>query len=94
LAKDSATLSNGSVHPLFALVTLGDVMGNCDIDFLNFRHRQVRNFEVSNLYEQNLNFGVIFGNYQKRNRKSAKLFKTLRKPSVIPLKFCEMLLVS
>ncbi len=23
-------------------------LGNCDIDFYNFRHRKVRNFEISN----------------------------------------------
>jgi hypothetical protein len=32
-------------------------------------------------------FGIIFQNYQKRNRKSTKYFETSRKPSVTPLKF-------
>ncbi len=69
-------------------------IGNCDIDFLNFHHLQVRNFEISNLYERNWNFGVIFLKYQKRKWKSTKCFKASQKPSVIPLKFREMSLVS
>ncbi len=28
------------------------IIGNCDIDFYNFRHRKVRNFENSNLLER------------------------------------------
>ena len=40
-------------------------IGNCDIDFFNFRHRQVWNFKILNLFEQNLNFAVIFRKYQK-----------------------------
>ncbi len=69
-------------------------LGNCDINFLNFRHCQVWNFEISNLYEQNQNVGVIFWKYQKQNRKSTKYFETSQKPSVIPLKFCKMSFVS
>ncbi len=29
-------------------------VGNCNIDFCNFRHRKVRNFEISNLFCQSL----------------------------------------
>ncbi len=68
-------------------------LGNCDFDFLNFHHRQVQNFKILKRYEQNQNFGVIFWKYRKQNRKSTKYFKTYQKPSVIPLKFCEMSLV-
>ncbi len=70
------------------------IVGNCDIDFLNFRHCQVRNFKILNLYEWNQNFGVIFQKYQKQNWKSTKYFTTSWKPSVIHLKFHEMSLVS
>ncbi len=61
-------------------------LGNCDIDFLNFLHRQVRNFKILNLYERNWNFGVIFWKYRKQNRKSTKYFATSRKEDMGPLK--------
>ncbi len=47
-------------------------VGNCDIDFFNFRHRQVWGFEISNLFEWNQNFAVIFQKYRKQNQKSTK----------------------
>ncbi len=70
------------------------LVGNCDIDFLNFRHCKLWNFRISNLYKWNQNFGVIFQKYRKQNRKSTKYFETSWKYSVIPLKFHEMSLVS
>ncbi len=70
------------------------ILGNCDIDFFNFRHCQVWNFKISNLFERNWNFAVIFWKYWKRNWKSTKYFTTERKQSFIALKFCEILLVS
>ncbi len=60
-------------------------LGNCDIDFLNFRHCHV--WKISTLYKQNWDFGVIFRKHWKQNQ---KYFKTSQKPSVIPLKFHEM----
>jgi len=71
-------------------ISLYLAVGNCNIDFLNFCHPQVQNFEISNLYKRNWNFGVIFRKYRKQNWKSTKYFATSWKPSVIPLKFCEM----
>ena len=65
---------------------------NCDIDFFNFRHRKVRNFEILNLFERSWTFAVIFWKYWKWNQKSTKYFKISQKPRV-PLKFQEMLLV-
>ena len=44
--------------------------------------------------KRNWNFAVIFWKYRKQNRKSTKYFETSWKPRVIPLKFCEMSLVS
>jgi hypothetical protein len=73
---------------------LVELVGNCDIDFLNFCHRQVQNFKISNLYKQKWNFGAIFWKYWKQNWKSTKYFTTSRKPSVIALKFHEMSSVS
>ena len=35
-------------------------IGNCDIDFYNFCHRKVWNFEISNQFERHQNFTVIF----------------------------------
>jgi hypothetical protein len=35
-------------------------VGNCDIDFLNFRHCQVQNFKISNLSKWNQNFAANF----------------------------------
>jgi hypothetical protein len=73
---------------------LVELVGNCNIDFLNFCHRQVRNFKISNLYKRKWNFGAIFWKYWKQNWKSTKYFTTSRKPSVIALKFHEMSSVS
>ncbi len=70
------------------------LLGNCDIDFFNFRQQKVHNFEISDLFKRNRNFAFIFWKYAKRNQKSTKYFKTSQKPRIIPLKFCEMLLVS
>ncbi len=70
------------------------IVGNCDIDFLNFRQCQVWNFKILNLYKWNQNFGVVFQKYQKQNWKSTNYCTTSWKPSVIPLKFHEMSLVS
>ncbi len=35
-------------------------LGNCDIDFYNFHHRKVWNFEISNQFERQRNFTDIF----------------------------------
>ncbi len=35
-------------------------LGNCDIDFYNFRHRKVQNFEISNQFKRHRKFTVIF----------------------------------
>jgi hypothetical protein len=51
----------------------------CDIDFFNFRHCQVWNFKILNLFEQNQDFAVIFQKYQKWNQKSRKYFTTIVK---------------
>jgi hypothetical protein len=69
------------------------MLGNCDIDFLNFHHRKVRNFKILNLDEQNWNLEVIFWKYWKWNWKSTKYFETSQQPRVIPLKFQKMSLV-
>jgi hypothetical protein len=69
-------------------------IGNCDIDFFNFCHRQVWNLEILNLFEGNQNFAVIFWKYQNQNQKSTKYFATSQKPSIVPLKFCEISLDS
>ncbi len=34
---------------------------HCNIDFYNFRHWKVQNFEISNLFERHQKFAVIFG---------------------------------
>ncbi len=65
-------------------------LGNWDIDFFNFRHWKVRNFQISNLFKRNWNFAVIFWEYWKWNWKSPKYFPISQKASVITLKFCEM----
>ncbi len=66
------------------------LVGNCDIDFFNFCHWKVRNFEISNQFERNRNFAVIFSKSQKQNWKFTKYFETSQKPRVTPLKFHEM----
>ncbi len=66
------------------------IVGNCDIDFFNFCHRQVQNFEISNMFEQNQNFAVVFRKYRKQNQKSTKYIATEQKQSIITLKFCEI----
>jgi hypothetical protein len=37
--------------------------GNCDIDFYNFCHRKVQNFEIQ--FERHQNVALIFRRYQK-----------------------------
>ncbi len=69
-------------------------LGNCDIDFFNFRHCQVWNFEILNLFERNLNFAVSFWKHWKQNQKSTKYITTEQKHSIIPIKFHKILLVS
>ncbi len=54
----------------------------------------IAKFEISNLFKRNQNFVVIFWKYWEPNRKSTKYFTTSQKPSIIPLKFCEISLVS
>ncbi len=68
-------------------------LGNCDIDFFNFCHCQVQNFDISNLFKQNRNFAVYFWKHRKRNWKSTKYIATEQKQCIIPIKFCEILLV-
>jgi hypothetical protein len=68
-------------------------IGNCNTDCFSFCHQKVKNFEISNLVKKNWNFAVIFQKYRKWNRKSTMYFKTSWKPTVIPLKFCEMSLI-
>jgi len=52
-------------------------LGNCDIDFFNFRHCKVENFKILNLYffETEI-LEASFETSQKLNRKSTKYFKT------------------
>ncbi len=85
----SATAAVAVVEPLI----LRRWLGNCDFDFFNFGHRQVRNFEILNQFERNQNFAVIFRKYRKQNWKSTKYYAISWKSSVIPLKFREMSLV-
>ncbi len=66
------------------------LIGNCDIDFFNFRHWKV---QILSLFKRSWYFAVIFQEYRKQNQKSTKYFTISRKASVIPLKFCEMPLV-
>jgi hypothetical protein len=68
-------------------------VGNSDIDFLNFRHRQVQNFKISNLFKWNWNFAVNFWKYWKHNWKSTKDIATEQQQCIIPIKFHEILLV-
>ncbi len=52
----------------FALCSKGPV-GNCDIDFSNFRHWQVQNFLILNQSERDQNFAINFWNHQKQKQK-------------------------
>jgi hypothetical protein len=36
----------------YLFTNIGWVLGNCDIDFLSFGHRQVRNIKIFNLLER------------------------------------------
>ncbi len=65
----------------------------CGIDFFNFRHCQVQNFEISNQSEQHQNFAVNFQKHQKQKRKSTKNIATEQKQSIIPRKFHKISLV-
>ncbi len=41
-------------------------VGNCDIHFFNFRHCQVKNFQILNQSKWDWNFTAKFWNHQKR----------------------------
>jgi hypothetical protein len=62
-----------------------DIVGNSDIGFFNFHHQKVRNFQISNMFERNQNFAVIYQKYRNQNLKSTKYFALSQKASVIPL---------
>ncbi len=62
-----------------SMCILQSQLGNCDIDFFNFCHHKVQNFEILKI---NQNFAVIFWKYQKQKR-----------TRVTPWKFHEMSLV-
>ncbi len=68
-------------------------LGNCDINFLNFCDCQVWNFKISNLYEWNWNFAIIFWKYRRQNWKSTKYITTESRQSIIPLKLSEIMSV-
>jgi hypothetical protein len=59
-------------------------LGNWDIDFFNFRHRQVRNFKILNRSERDLKFAVNFRKHQKQKRNLTKYIETQWKQSIIP----------
>ncbi len=61
---------------LSLLIQQGIVV-NCDIDFFNFRHCKVWNFEISNQFERNWNFAVNFWKHQKQKLKSTKYIKNV-----------------
>jgi len=65
-------------------------LGNCDIDFLNFCHCQVWNFEILNLFKWNWTYAVIFRKYQKQNRKPTMYIANEWKQNIKPLKFHEI----
>ncbi len=80
-------LSDGELRP-------HSKIGNCNIDFFNFRHCQVWNLEILDLFEQNWNFAVIFWKCQKQNWKSTMYIATVWMQSIITLKLHEISLVS
>jgi hypothetical protein len=47
-------------------------VGNCDINFFNFRHRQVWNFQILNWSERDQNFTVNVWNHWKQKWKLRK----------------------
>ncbi len=49
-------------------------IGNCDIDFLNFRHCQVRNFEILNLYKWNQ---ILESSFESTESKAESQLSTL-----------------
>ncbi len=72
---------------------LSPLVGKWDIEFFNFCHCQVQNFEISNMFKWNQNFAVIFRKYRKQNQKLTKYITTKQKQNIIPLTFHEILLV-
>ncbi len=91
-----AILLSGPIHRLqrkcsFLNMVSQLLLGNCDIDFFNFRHCQVWNFEILTQSKQNQNFTVNFQKHWKWKRKSTKYIETERKQTIIPrnfVKFC------
>ncbi len=76
------------------VIRISYILGNCNVEFFNFCHCQVQNFEILNLLEWNQNFAVNFRKHWKRNGESTMYIATEHKQSIIPIKFCEISLVS
>ncbi len=47
-------------------------VGNCNIDFFNFCHRQYRSFQILNQLKQDWNFIVKFQNHRKGKQELSK----------------------
>ena len=54
-------------------------LGNCDIDFFNFCHHQVWNFNISNQSKWDQNFAFNFQKHRKQTQKITKYAKTEQK---------------
>ncbi len=72
---------------LFFFKTLQVELGKCDIDFFNFRHCQVWNFQILNLSERDPNLMVNFWNHWKRKQKLTKYNKIEQNQSIIVWNF-------
>ncbi len=55
------------IHALLIAINLMlKEIGNCDIDFFNFCHRQVQNLGILNQSERDQNFAVNFQKHRKQ----------------------------
>jgi hypothetical protein len=62
-------------------------IGNCNIDFFNFRHRQYRSFQILNQLKQDWNFTVKFQNHRKWKQKLTKYNAIEQNQSIVMWNF-------
>jgi hypothetical protein len=63
------------------------VLGNCDIDFFNFCHRQLQNFPIWNHSKWGPNFAVNFWNHHRQKQKLTKCNESEQNKSITLWKF-------
>ncbi len=66
----------------FLRVVFNNALGNCDMDFFNFRNCRVQNFKILNQSKRDQNFVVNFRKHRKQKQKLTKYIKIEQRQSI------------